>query len=134
MGIGRPFPRLDPSAGLPLLDEDDARALRQARRPRLRGGLAKGRQARLWLLVGVIEAGLPACEIGLVEGVENEQTLDGRLACGQLERLAVVTRLGLRVDLVGEWVSRFVPGRSEPRGASAPPITWMCGETAFTAS
>src|SRR5437764_1067463 len=117
MGIGRPFPRLAPSAGLPRLDEDDARALRQARRLRIRGGLAEGREARLWLLVGVIEAGLPACEIGLVEGVEDEQTLDCRLACGQLERLAVVTRLGLRVDGVGGrgrleiGIGLAVPGR-----------------------
>src|SRR5439155_1285367 len=119
-GIGRRPRRLDPSAELLLGDKGDAGAVRQTRGPRLRGGLAEGRQARLRLLVGVVEAGLPPGEVRLVEGVEDEQPLDRRLACRECERLAVVTRL--------------VPGRSEPRGASAPPITWISGETTFSAS
>ena len=52
-----------------------------------------------------------------------------------LERwLALYAAPRSSMNLVGECVSRFVPGRSEPRGASAPPITWMCGDTAFKAS
>ena len=35
---------------------------------------------------------------------------------------------------VGEWVSRPVPGRSIPRGDSAPPNTLTVGSTAFTAA
>ena len=56
---------------------------------------AHRRQARLRRVVGVVEAGLPARERGLVERVEEIQPLDVRLAEGELDRLAVVVRLHL---------------------------------------
>ena len=38
------------------------------------------------------------------------------------------------MNVVGEWVSRPVLGRSMPRGETAPPMTRMVGTAAFSAS
>src|SRR5262245_8666461 len=37
------------------------------------------------------------------------------------------------MKVVGEWVRLEASGLSEQRGESAPPITWMRGDTAFSA-
>ena len=39
-----------------------------------------------------------------------------------------------RMNLVGECVSRMVPGRSLPRGETEPPLMKTPGSTAFMAS
>ena len=64
-----------------------------------RGRLLDGGQRRLRALVRVVEPGLPARQVGVVDVQEQQQALDVRLAKGQLERLAVVRRLRLLVLL-----------------------------------
>src|SRR5947207_863085 len=89
-----------PPRGLLLLDEARPVAAGEPCRPRVGRRLLEGRQARLRLLVGVVEARLPTGEVDLVEGVEDEEALHGWLAGGQRERLVVVVRLGVRADRV----------------------------------
>ncbi len=38
------------------------------------------------------------------------------------------------MNLVGEWVGRMPPALSPPRGDTAPPITWIFGETFLSSS
>src|SRR5438477_95036 len=73
---GRRPPRLDPRGATPSV----LTAVGEARLARLGGRGAECRQARLRLPVRVVEPGLPAGKVALVEGVEDEEALDHRLA------------------------------------------------------
>ena len=53
---------------------------------------------------------------------------------GRLRRLALYARPSSSMKRMGESVCRFSLGLSDPRGASAPPITVTFGETRFNAS
>src|SRR6187551_1524786 len=63
-------------------------------------GLPDRLEARLRLRVYVVQAGLPPVQVGLVDQVEEEHGDHRRLAGGEIERLAVVLRLGLLVHRV----------------------------------
>ena len=78
------------------------------------------------VVVRVVGARLPPVEVGLVEEVEEEDRDHRRLAGGELERLAVVLRLGLLAHRVacraGTGGSCTAPGRSRgsPTGRRTP--------------
>src|SRR5438128_2080826 len=66
--------------------------------PRRQHGRSRRREARLGRPVGVVEARLPAVEVGLVDAVEEEEAADVRLAERERDRLRVVRALRRRVD------------------------------------
>jgi hypothetical protein len=53
---------------------------------------------------------------------------------GFVRPLALYAAPRSRMNCVGECVSRFRPGRSDPRGARPPPITFTCLFAALSAS
>src|SRR6266540_3303814 len=65
---------------------------------RLLEGLAHDREARLRRAVDVVQARLPLLAARLVEHVEEEHPLDGRLAESELDRLLVALSLNSRRD------------------------------------
>src|SRR5205085_9855136 len=75
-----------------------AGAVRDHAAPCLLDGRARRREARLRRPVGVVEARLPAVEVGLVDRVEEEDAAHVRLAEDERERLGVVRALRGRVD------------------------------------
>src|SRR2546421_6415558 len=82
---------------LRLHREPQARAAGDDAAPRRQHGRARRREARLRRAVRVVEARLPAVEVGLVDRVEEEEAADGRLAERERDRLRVVGALGGRV-------------------------------------
>src|ERR1043166_6444091 len=75
-----------------------ARAVRQLAVPQVAHRAREAPQARLRRPVGVVEPGLPAVEVRLVERVEDEQPADRGLAVGDRNRLAVVRGLRRGAD------------------------------------